>query len=90
MKFPEYPAELAKLVFDEWKNNPDASYYAPSECLPLAVLAKLFHICFFASLKREEDRLIQFSVVLCSPSKLERSPFRFSKFTKTFQSDEIR
>jgi Probable sensor domain DACNV len=84
MKFPEYPAELAKLVFDEWKNNPDVSYYAPSECLPLAVLAKLFHICFFASLKREEDRLIQFSVVLCSPSKLEQSPFRFSKFTKTF------
>ena len=82
MAFPEYPKEIARLVVEEWKNTSNLSEYTPRPCLPESAINTLFEICFFASLRREEERVIQFNVALCPPSALEKVPFRFSKFTK--------
>jgi hypothetical protein len=50
----------------------------------------LLKVCFFASLKREEGRLVEFQVALCSREALTPSFYRFSPYTyvytlKTFE-----
>lgn len=84
MAFPEYPDKIAKLLVEQWENIPRGIQQTPSACLPVSVLGTLLDICFFASLRREEGRVIQFDVALCPPSALQKPSFRSSRFVKTF------
>lgn len=83
MESPDYPLQIARLIFDQWEDNPNKQYYTATTRLPISILTALVEICFFASLKREEQRQVEFTLVLCPPA-LKEAPFRFSKFTKIF------
>jgi hypothetical protein len=81
----DFPKQIAKEIFDCWSTF--ASYWPnskPGRRPPLPVLVELLNNCFFASLKQEEGRSTQFTLVLCSSSDLSNPLFRFSKFTKIF------
>jgi hypothetical protein len=80
----EFPKAIADLVYSEWTDAPIAPGYRPTQLPPLPVLTELMNTCFFASLKREEERITQFDLALCSPSELPEAAFGFSKYTKVF------
>jgi hypothetical protein len=79
-----FPQEIAQLIFDRWAEVGFAPGYEPSARPSLAVLNELLNNCFFASVKREEDRITRFDLALCLASDLSEPAFRFSKFTKIF------
>lgn len=56
----------------------------PSRRPPQSVLVEILNACFFASLKQEEGRPIQFNLVLCGSAKLSNPAFRYSRYTKIF------
>jgi len=80
----DFPKEAAQLIFDGWEEVGFAPGYEPSPQPSLGTLTALLENCFFASFKREEDRITQFNLALCLPSNLPEPSFRFSKFTKVF------
>jgi hypothetical protein len=80
----DFPQAIAQLIFDRWGEVSFAPGYQPSARPPLAVLTTLLNNCFFASLKREEGRAVQFDLALCLPSALPDPAFRYSEFTKIF------
>lgn len=80
-----FPKQIAKEIFDRWSDY--ARYWPnskPTRRPPLSVLIELLNNCFFASLKQEEGRSVQFSLVLCSSSKLTKPVFRYSRYTRIF------
>lgn len=81
----DFPKAIADLVYGEWTDAPSAPGFCPSERPPLNVLTNLMNVCFFASLRREEERLTQFDLALCSPAELSEAEFGFSKFTKAYR-----
>lgn len=81
---PEFPSKIAERVFEQWAAFASIRGYEPAPRPPLQALATLLNTCFFASLKREEGRMIQFDLALCSPSRLGDAANRFSPFTKIF------
>jgi len=80
----DFPKAIADLVYGEWTHTPRAQGYRAPYCPPQRVLTNLMNVCFFASLKREEERLTQFDLALCSPVDLPQAAFGFSKFTRVF------
>ncbi|HWX18982.1 MAG TPA: hypothetical protein VN578_03645 [Candidatus Binatia bacterium] len=80
----DFPDRLAHLIFEHWGDQPVASGGLLTRCPPLRVLVTLLNTCFFASLKREEERTTQFDLALCGPPDLPEASFRYSKFTRTF------
>jgi hypothetical protein len=80
----EFPKAIADLVYSEWTDGSLAPGYRPTQLPPQSVLTELMNTCFFASLKREEERITQFDLALCSPSELPEAAFGFSKYTKVF------
>jgi hypothetical protein len=89
----DFPKAIADLVYGEWTDSPTAPGYQPTPCPPQTVLTSLMNQCFFASLRREEERITRFDLALCSPSDLPEAAFGFSKFTKVFnliRFDEVR
>jgi hypothetical protein len=89
----DFPKAIADLVYAEWTDAPTGQGYRPMQCPPLQVLTNLMNTCFFASLRREEERMTQFDLAVCSPSDLAEAAFGFSKYTRVFtliQFDEPR
>ena len=82
----DFPKAIADLVYGEWTHAPRMQGYRPPHCPPQRVLTNLMNLCFFASLKREEERLTLFDLALCSPADLPHAAFGFSKFTRVFTS----
>jgi hypothetical protein len=78
----DFPEAVAKLIFERWADVALAPNYQPSARPSLVVLVALLNNCFFASLKREEDRATQFDLALCLRSDLTDVSFRYSEFTK--------
>ncbi len=80
----DFPKAIADLVYSEWTDVAVAPGYRPTPCPPRTVLTNLMNHCFFASLRREEERITQFDLALCSPADLPEATFGFSKYTKVF------
>ncbi len=80
----DFPKAIADLVYGEWTDVPSVQGYQPTPRPPLPVLTELMNRCFFASLRRDEERITHFDLALCSPSDLPEAAFGFSKFTKAF------
>jgi hypothetical protein len=80
----EFPKSIAERVFELWERFSLVPNYQPVPRPPLSVLTALMNTCFFASLKREEGRTVQFELALCSQSQLGDAAYRFSQFTKIF------
>lgn len=81
----DFPKQIAKEIFNCWNNyaryEPSSK---PTQRPPLRVLTELLNNCFFASLKQEEGRSTQFTLLLCSSFKLSKPAFRYSRYTKIF------
>lgn len=76
---PDFPVNIAKEIYAHWDK------YAPTAaCPPLSILEEILNTSFFASLKQEERRPTQFSLVFCDPDRLSNSAFRYSRYTKIF------
>jgi Probable sensor domain DACNV len=80
----DFPPALANLIVENWNTSPTLPGYLPGPCSSESVLVALLNACFFASLKREEGRSIQFDLALCCPSDLPEAAFRYSRFTRLF------
>ena len=83
MKF-DFPKAIADVVYAEWTEGRSVPGHRPPQRPPERVLTNLMNICFFASLKREEERITQFDLALCSPAELPEAAFGMSKFTRVF------
>jgi hypothetical protein len=77
----DFPETVAKLIFERWADASVPNYQASARP-SLDVLVALLNNCFFASLKREEDRATQFDLAFCHKSDLTEVAFRYSEFTK--------
>ncbi|MFO1475508.1 MAG: hypothetical protein U1F98_02510 [Verrucomicrobiota bacterium] len=80
----DFPDKIARLVYEHWTDFPENTGYRPTQCPSLPVLTSLVNRCFFASLRREEERATQFDLAFCSPSELPEADFGFSRYTKVF------
>jgi Probable sensor domain DACNV len=80
----DFPDAIAELVYAHWTDVSFAPGYRPGPRPALPVLADLMNLCFFASLRREEERVTEFDLALCSPDDLPEAAFGFSKFTRVF------
>ncbi|SRR6266446_590968 len=80
----EFPDKIAEKVFEQWETFSSTPGCQPAQRPPQPLLTTLLKTCFFASLMREEGRVIQFDLALCSRSHLGDAANRFSQFTKIF------
>ncbi len=79
-----FPEAVAELISKRWTDSASSATSHPSAQPSQSVLTALLNNCFFASLKREEDRTTEFDLALCLPSDLPDPAFRFSNFVKFF------